>query len=1197
MDLRTSGGPLDGRSSPKMKTLKPNSLSYDGAIAMLPTLAANGLAKIAPFWSGRGRKRRSVRGRTNALGRQLRLESLEQRSLLSVSLGPQNGPSSQGSGGDGIVQGAPTAGDGNTLYRSFQTSLPILDSAWYSVGYDIDARSLPANAVVTNVVVHDTVTHPRIGDLRVRLYNDAGKQWTIRNNTGGSTANYNETVTDTTVFAGSSAAQRYHYRISDTVRNGMVGTLTGMEIWISYTIPGSGADLTVSSTHTGNFAQGQTGAIYTLVVTNSGTGATTGTVSLTDALPAGLTATAISGGGWTTTLSTLTATRSDALANGASYPPITVTVNVANNAAASVVNTATVSGGGETNTTNDTASDTTTITQLPDLTVVSAHSGNFVQGQIGATYTLTATNTGYAATNGMVTVTDVVPTGLTATAASGSGWTTTLNGNTLTATRSDSLANGGSYPSITLTVNVANNAPSGVVNSVSVAGGGETNTGNDRASDTTTIGQLPDLIVASTHTGNFYQGQIGATYTLTVSNSGFGPTTGMVTLVDTLPAGLTATAAGGTGWTTTLNGNTLTATRSDALAKNASYAPITLTINVAADAPGSVVNTVQVAGGGETNIANDSATDPTTITPIAATPQIVGTDLSVRNARDGQTIVVRYQISSGAAASLSLTCTLVGPAGETIQDAANAGTITIAPGTAWYTRNFLIDLPPKASIGAYDVTWTIHSDATGDVSVTQPHFLTIQTPVSVRVPVLMYHNLATVSTDYYTTSTAGFKADMLALKAYGYTAVSSQDVLDYRAGVKTAPAKPIMITFDDGFESVLTLALPIISDPAINFKVTAFVVPNWVRPDNVQGGHPTDALSWSEIRTLDASGFVDVESHTIDHADLTTLSPAALAAELVNSKNTIEQQLNLNKQSTDPQKHVTALAYPYGTYNDAVEMAIWRAGYTVALQVGDLVEMTSADKFAIERVQITQQTSVQLDSSGWYEFLFNKIQESSLQIPDISITGMQFLNPADRTPLDIAKIKAGQSVLIHVNVYNAAAPAPVIASLALDSDADRSSAIYNSHTTTPATQDIVRTCPWGASSFEWTWTVPAGAPTGQYYSLVTFNDPKYVLGFMSSQWQTAFQVVAQAPPVLAASSGVGGGGTSGNGSPASPANDESLPAAAIRRPSTPASPAAMAGQALAQATSVTLRPAPATTSASAHDLALMDIVRSWLAVV
>ncbi len=124
-------------------------------------------------------------------------------------------------------------------------------------------------------------------------------------------------------------------------------------------------DLTITKTHNDPFAQGQTGATYTITVTNSGTGATTGTVTVNDALPTGLTATAISGTGdsnWACTLQPLGCTRSDVLAAGASYDPITLTVNVAANAPSQVTNTATVSGGGEVNTANDTANDQTNIT-------------------------------------------------------------------------------------------------------------------------------------------------------------------------------------------------------------------------------------------------------------------------------------------------------------------------------------------------------------------------------------------------------------------------------------------------------------------------------------------------------------------------------------------------------------------------------------------------------------------------------------------------------------------------------------------------------------------------------------------------------------------------------------------------------------------------------------------------------------------
>ncbi|MGZ5483432.1 MAG: beta strand repeat-containing protein [Pyrinomonadaceae bacterium] len=370
-------------------------------------------------------------------------------------------------------------------------------------------------------------------------------------------------------------------------------------------------DLTVNKSHSGNFTLGQTGATYSIVVTNSGSATTSGTVTMTDTLPTGLTATGISGGGWSCVLATLTCTRNSTRGPGNSFQTITVTVNVAANAPPTVTNTATVSGGGEINTSNNTDNDPTTIVQ-PDLTIAKSHTGNFTQGQTGAQYSLTVTNAGSASTNGTtVTVTDTLPTGLTATAITGTGWSCVLG--TLTCTRTSVLTAGSSYPAITLTVDVANNAPASVTNLVTVSGGGQIYTGNDTATDPTTINQLPDLTVAKSHTGNFTQGQVGATYSITVTNSGFAATTAAVSVTDTLPASLTATDISGTGWSCVLG--TLTCTRSDALANGASYPAITLTVNVSPTAPASVINSVAVSGGGQTNTSNDTATDPTTINP------------------------------------------------------------------------------------------------------------------------------------------------------------------------------------------------------------------------------------------------------------------------------------------------------------------------------------------------------------------------------------------------------------------------------------------------------------------------------------------------------------------------------------------------------------------------------------------------------
>lgn len=107
-----------------------------------------------------------------------------------------------------------------------------------------------------------------------------------------------------------------------------------------------GPDVVVDKSHAGDFLADSPGE-YRLSVTNVGNLATSGEVELIDRLPAGLTATSISGVGWDCELSTLRCTRSDSLPSGASYPDVVLAVRTAPRPPAHVDNVAIVSGGGE----------------------------------------------------------------------------------------------------------------------------------------------------------------------------------------------------------------------------------------------------------------------------------------------------------------------------------------------------------------------------------------------------------------------------------------------------------------------------------------------------------------------------------------------------------------------------------------------------------------------------------------------------------------------------------------------------------------------------------------------------------------------------------------------------------------------------------------------------------------------------------
>jgi len=135
-----------------------------------------------------------------------------------------------------------------------------------------------------------------------------------------------------------------------------------------------------------------------------------------------------------------------------------------------------------------------------------------------------------------------------------------------------------------------------------------------------TIVSGPVLSITKTHVGNFTQGQNGATYSVVVSNAtGAGPTSGTVTVTDTVPTGLTLVSMAGTGWTcppTPAN----YCTRTDSLNGGPSYSAITVTVNVAANATSPQVNAVSVSGGGSVSAYT---TDSTTIRSVGMTPDLV----------------------------------------------------------------------------------------------------------------------------------------------------------------------------------------------------------------------------------------------------------------------------------------------------------------------------------------------------------------------------------------------------------------------------------------------------------------------------------------------------------------------------------------------------------------------------------------------
>ncbi len=336
-----------------------------------------------------------------------------------------------------------------------------------------------------------------------------------------------------------------------------------------------------------------------------------------------------------------------------------------------------------------TSSTTATLTQVtgiqsaalctPDMTLGKTHVGNFTRGS-SASYTIPVSNVSpYGATSGVVTINDTLPTGITPTSATGTGWTCSVSGQTVSCVRSDSLAAASAYPSITLNAIVSQASPATLVNTDIVAGGGEANLLNDTAMDTASVVSTADIAVTDFGSPDPVTAGSNITYTLMVTNNGPSAADN-TTLVVPIPANTTFVSfAAPAGWTCT-NPNTGTGNVvcNSLNMPGSTSATFTFAVKVTAGTANGTVITGRAS-------AASSALDPNSLNNTATTTTIVGTtgpNLSVTNVpspdpvQAGNNITYTQVVTNtGTTAATAGTFTEATPANTTF--------VSITPPAGW----------------------------------------------------------------------------------------------------------------------------------------------------------------------------------------------------------------------------------------------------------------------------------------------------------------------------------------------------------------------------------------------------------------------------------------------------------------------------------------------------------------------------------
>lgn len=207
------------------------------------------------------------------------------------------------------------------------------------------------------------------------------------------------------------------------------------------------------------------------------------------------------------------------------------------------------------------------------------------------------------------------------------------------------------------------------------------------------------------------------------------------------------------------------------------------------------------------------------------------------------------------------------------------------------------------------------------VPLQPPHPLGVDDDRYQTVPILCYHRFGG-ATGKMSVTTSRFAEQLDWLARNDYRVIRLSQLVGFLQGREALPKRSVVITIDDGYESVHRHALPLLRKHG--FPATLFVT-----SDFIGGG---DALSWSQVAELQASGLVDIQAHSKTHRNLIERLPGETDARYLQN---IELEVRaprelLERRLAGPVRH---FAFPYGDANEQVLGALTRQQYQLGVTV------------------------------------------------------------------------------------------------------------------------------------------------------------------------------------------------------------------------------------------------------------------------
>ncbi|ARP73978.1 polysaccharide deacetylase [Streptomyces pluripotens] len=218
------------------------------------------------------------------------------------------------------------------------------------------------------------------------------------------------------------------------------------------------------------------------------------------------------------------------------------------------------------------------------------------------------------------------------------------------------------------------------------------------------------------------------------------------------------------------------------------------------------------------------------------------------------------------------------------------------------------------------------------------------------MPILMYHSVAAApnrATRALSVAPEAFAQQMALIGDLGLTPVTTAALAGCWRSGRPLPARPVLITFDDGYEGVHRHALPVLA--RLGFPATLFVSTGWIRGEYDTGGGLDTMLDWRQVRDLSSAG-VEIGGHSHTHPQLDQLDDGTLHGELDRCTEVVADELGSRPVS---------FAYPYGYSSRRVRQAVRDSGYGQALAVGNGLAHHRQGPYALLRLTVRRGTGVE----------------------------------------------------------------------------------------------------------------------------------------------------------------------------------------------------------------------------------------------